>query len=230
MTHPIVGLSSMATRGLLAELAAAWEGDAKMEAAGGVDAARRVRAGEAVDVVILADGAMRGLARDGLVLDVGLTGIAISGAAVAVREHERLPDLSDPAALRHTLLTAGRIGYSTGPSGDHLLRLLEGWGRDAFAERLVQAPPGVPVGRLLADGTVDLAIQQNSELIGLPGIVIAGEFPGETACDTLFTAGISSASSRAEEAARFIAFLASAGSAAVKRRYGMRPVSTRPSR
>ena len=55
---PVKGISSMATRQLLAELVADWQGrsghSAEIVSVGGVDAARRVAAGEAFDVVILA--------------------------------------------------------------------------------------------------------------------------------------------------------------------------------
>ena len=48
------GISSMATRQLLAELAIAWQAQdgepVEIESAGGVDAARRVQDGEAFDV------------------------------------------------------------------------------------------------------------------------------------------------------------------------------------
>ncbi|NLD70249.1 MAG: ABC transporter substrate-binding protein, partial [Limnobacter sp.] len=54
----ITGISSMATRQVLAELAAAWEQRSGMavaiESVGGVDAARRVQGGEVFDLVVLA--------------------------------------------------------------------------------------------------------------------------------------------------------------------------------
>ena len=66
------GISSMATRQLLAELAIAWQAQdgepVEIESAGGVDAARRVQDGEAFDVVFLASGAIAGLVATGRVL------------------------------------------------------------------------------------------------------------------------------------------------------------------
>ena len=170
-------LSSMAVRGLLAELAV---GRATLEAIGGVDAARRVRAGEIFDVVVLADGPMRALEADGFLLPGSLVPIAVSVIAIAVRTGDAWPDLADAAAVRRAIQAAGRVGYSTGPSGDHLLRLLDQWDlRHALGDRLVQAPPGMPVGRLLADGAIDLAVQQTSELMGVPGITVVGPLPPE---------------------------------------------------
>ena len=59
MSIRISGISSMATRTLLADVVAAWpESDAwdvRFESVGGVDAARRIIEGEAFDLVVLAD-------------------------------------------------------------------------------------------------------------------------------------------------------------------------------
>lgn len=225
MTRRIAGLSSMATRGLLAELSAAWDGDVTMEATGGVDAARRVRDGEPVDVVVLAGTVMHALEAEGRLRSGSLVGVARSAVAVAVRQGSPAPDLSDAAAVQRALLAIGRVGYSTGPSGDHLLRLLERWGiRDQLSGRLVQAPPGVPVGRLLAEGAVDIALQQHSELMGLPGITVVGPLPPEIALETVFTAGIAQSSARVDDARSFIAFLASPATSQAKRRHGLEPV------
>jgi molybdate transport system substrate-binding protein len=214
----------MATRTLLVELAAAWDGNATVEATGGVDAARRVRDGEQVDVVVLAGPAMRKLEAEGHLLSGSLSGVARSAVAAAVRQGEPAPDLSDAGAVKRTLLAAGRIGYSTGPSGDHFLMLLEHWGvRVLLGERLVQAPPGTPVGWLLAEGLLDIAVQQRSELMGLPGIAIAGPLPPEIALDTVFTAGIVRTSVRIDRARCFIGFLASPAVSEAKRRHGMEP-------
>jgi molybdate transport system substrate-binding protein len=55
---PLTGISSMATRQVLADMTAAYEHETgakvAIESVGGVDAAKRVRAGEHFDVVILA--------------------------------------------------------------------------------------------------------------------------------------------------------------------------------
>ncbi len=223
MSRQIFGLSSMATRGLLAELTMAWDSQCTMEATGGVDAARRVRDGEQVDVVVLAGPVMHRLEAEGHLLPGSLVGIARSAVVVAVRQGDPAPDLSQAEAVKRALLTAGRVGYSTGPSGDHLLFLLEHWGIwDQLG--LVQAPAGVPVGRLLAEGAVDIALQQRSELLALPGITIVGPLPPEIALETVFTAGIARTSTRVDTARCFNEFLASAAASEAKRRHGMEPV------
>ncbi len=218
-------LSSMATKGLLAALAATCGEAVTVESVGGVDAARRVRSGEAVDIVVLAAKAMLALAEEGFVEAGSLVDLAVSSMVVAVREGTPHPDLSTAEAMKAAVLAAPRTGYSTGPSGEHMLRLIDAWGiRAALGERLVQAPAGVPVGRLLAEGTVDLAVQQMSELMNLPGVAIVGKLPAAIQSDTVFTAGIARTARRAEAARSVIAFMASPAAAAAKRANGMQPV------
>ena len=49
--------------------------------------------------------------------------------------------------MKQAVLGAGKISYSTGPSGDHLKRLFEKWNiAERIADRTVEAKPGIPVG------------------------------------------------------------------------------------
>lgn len=216
-------LSSMATKAALAELAAASPLPATSESVGGVHALRRVREGEGVDIVVLAADAMRALAAEGHILAESLTDFAVSSMVVAVREGAPRPDLATAEAVRAAVLAAPRTGYSTGPSGQHLLRVLDQWGiRKQLGARLVQAPPGVPVGKLLQDGEVDLAMQQQSELMNLAGVAVVGPLPPPIGADTVFTAGIPRAARDPEAARLVLAFLASPEAEAAKRRHGLR--------
>ena len=219
-------LSSMATRGLLAELAAAYQvntgAEIAIESVGGVDAARRVAAGEAVDAVVLAADAIDKLVAGGSVVAGSRTDLAVSGVAIAVRAGAAHPPIHDAGALRATLLAAPGIGYSTGPSGVALLALFERWGIAAeLRERLVQAPPGVPVGTLVARGEVEIGFQQLSELMSLPGLDVLGTMPAEVAIDTTFSGGLCAASRQPDAVRALLNFLASVPAAAAKRRHGM---------
>lgn len=218
----------MATRLVLAELAAGYRAasgiELRIESVGGVDAAKRVDAGEALDLVILAADAIDKLAAGGSVLAGSRVDLVRSPVAIAVREGAPVPDVASEAALRAAVLAARTVGHSTGPSGTALLGLFERWGiADALRERIVQAPAGVPVAQLVADGRVELGFQQLSEMLGAPGIRIIGGMPPGTEIVTTFSGGICAASSRPEAVREMLAWLQSPATADTKRRHGMEP-------
>ncbi|HEX6019917.1 MAG TPA: substrate-binding domain-containing protein [Burkholderiaceae bacterium] len=227
MSPRITGISSMATRALLADLARACEQQTgiavAIESVGGVDAAKRVEAGERFDVVFLASDAIDRLIASGHVAGPRVD-LVRSPVAIAVRAGAPRPDVSTEAALEAAVLAAARISHSTGPSGVHLRKLFERWGIAAeIAPRIVQAPPGVPVGSLVARGEVDLGFQQLSELMSLPGIAVIGGLPGDTQFITTFSAGVCATSAQAEAARAVLAFMASPPTTEPKRRHGMEP-------
>lgn len=222
-------ISSMATRHLLAEGAAlharAGGAEVVLEAVGGVDAAKRVQAGEAFDAVVLASGAIDELLRGGHAVAGSRTDLVSSGVSVAVRAGAPRPDIGSEEALKAALLAAPTIGYSTGPSGTHLLRTFERWGvAETLRARTVQAPPGVPVGTMVADERVALGFQQLSELMGLPGIDVVGPLPPGVQILTVFSGALCATAAAQPAAARaWLDFMASPVMAEAKRRHGMEP-------
>lgn len=224
-------ISSMATKQVLAELIAQYRQhhavDIELESVGGVDAAKRVQAGEAFDLVVLAQDAIDKLAASGRVVDGSRVDIVRSGVAVAVQAGAPRPDIGSEEALKASVLAARTLSYSTGPSGVQLMKLFERWGiADTLQERIVQAPPGVPVGSLVAKGEAEIGFQQLAELIHLSGIDLLGPLPDAVQITTVFSGGIASASSQAEAARALLAFFASPAAAAAIQRQGMVPSST----
>ena len=164
------------------------------------------------------------MANDGKIVASSRTDLARSGVAIAVAAGAPRPDVGSEAAVRDAVTRARSIGYSTGPSGAHLARLIERWGiADVIAPRIIQAPPGIPVGTLVARGDVELGFQQLSELMHLPGIDVIGLLPPEIQMVTVFSAAICTASIRNAAAHALLAFLASPEAQAAKRRHGMEP-------
>lgn len=220
----------MATRLVLGDLLRDYEQSTGvsvgMTSVGGVDAAKRIAAGEHFDVVVLASDAIDKLMNAGCLAAGSRVDLVRSGVAVAVKAGSPLPDLSSEAGVREAVLAAPTIGYSTGPSGTALIQLFQRWGiLETLDGRLVQARAGVPVASLVAHGEAVLGFQQLSELLNVDGIQVAGPLPDAIQITTIFSAAlpieVSAASAKAVHA--LLAYLTSPEADAVKCRHGMSP-------
>ena len=217
----------MATRQLLNDLSGSFEQAAgqwkvAIESMGGVDAARIIRDGKPLDVIVLASNVMEQLEKDGWIAPGTRSDIARSGVAVAVRAGLPHPAIATEDDVKQAVLAAKTISYSSGPSGDHLKRLFARWNiAGAVADRTVEAKPGVPVGHLLARGDADLGFQQLSEFLDLDGIDILGPLPEAIQTITVFTAGVGSRSAHPDGARAFIAHLIAPETATAKEKLGM---------
>ena len=220
-------ISSMATKPLLADLVALYAQQhpqvrVQVESVGGVDAAKRVAGGEAFDGVVLASNAIDQLIASGHVLAGSRVDLVRSGVAVAVPAGAPVPDITTEAALKAAILAAPTLGYSTGPSGVQLARQFEAWGMaEQIAPRIVQAPPGVPVGTLVARGEVALGFQQLSEMMGVAGITVVGPLPPEVQIITTFSGSVSVHCRQPEALRALLAFWQSGACDALKQRHGM---------
>ncbi|MFH9298975.1 substrate-binding domain-containing protein [Streptomyces sp. NPDC017520] len=228
MDRGISGLSSMATRPVLVELSEhirlAHGLSVRFDSAGGVEIARRVREGAEADLLVLSDSALAELEKEGHILKGTTRPLWVSQVVAAVAEGTPVPALGSESDLRAALTSAKGIAYSTGPSGTALNDLITRLALDdMLCDRLVQVPPGVPAGSLLASGQADLAFQQHSELMDLPGVVVIGPLPGDTAISSTFSGGVLAASSQPSLAREVLALLGSDAASRAARTRGMRP-------
>lgn len=224
-------ICSMATAALLRALLSDYQRHnaqrIELMSSGGVEVLRRLMDGEPFDLVVLASDAIEQLTRSNRLLAASRVDLVRSSVAVAVRAGAPHPDIGTEPALRAALLAAGRIGYSTGPSGTGLLALLQRLGIDEqLRSHLVQAKPGVPVGSLLASGEVALGFQQRSELQGMAGIELVGDLPAACAIETTFSGAICTASQQAAAAGALLGYLQSPEAAPTKRQHGMTPAGS----
>jgi molybdate transport system substrate-binding protein len=231
MTITLKGISSMATRSLLGQMCAAYRQqsgvDVRIESVGGVDAAKRVAAGESFDVVILGSDAIDKLIAAGHLAAGSCVDLVTSPISVAIQSGAPRADITSASSLKASLIKAKSISYSTGPSGVYLAQLFEKMGiADELKAKTIMPPPGVPVGSLVAKGEVEIGFQQRSELINFEGIEVLGNLPDEVAYITTFSAAIPTSSSAAsrQAVAQFLSFANSEQTAILKHSQGMNPI------
>ena len=185
----------------------------------------RLKRGEAVDIVIVADTLLRQLVADGLVLADGVTPVARSVIGMAVRDGAPKPDISTVDALRRTLLQAKSIAYSASVSGQYLTTEL--YQRLGIADqalpksRLISG--GERAGAAVARGEVEIGFQQISELLPVAGIAHITPLPPEVQKVSVFSAGVAASCTDADTARAAIAFLASAEAENAITKSGLEP-------
>jgi molybdate transport system substrate-binding protein len=215
-------LSTLAVMGAVRDVAAKYDA-AKIEAdfAPTVALLERLRSGEAADIAILTAQGIDDLIKEGIVRAGTRTDIALSFVGIAVKAGAPKPDISSVAAFKATLLAARTIAYSRiGASGIFFAGLLDRLGLADKVKTLV-VPSGFTAERLIS-GEADLAVQQISELMMVPGIEVAGPLPPDIQTVATFSAGMLTQSA---EAAALVRFLASPAAAPILRRTGLEPAT-----
>jgi molybdate transport system substrate-binding protein len=191
---------------------------------GTLDVQKRIAAGEAYDLIIMAGPAIDDFIKSGKIVAGSRVDIAKSGVGVAVHAGAPKPDIGTTEAVKKTLLAAKSIGYSTGPSGVYLTGLFRRLGvADQIKDKLKQTPTGVFVGNLVASGEAEVGFQQVSELAHFPGVDYVGPLPADIQEITVFSAGIQAGSRQADAAKAWVKFLTAPAAAAVYKAKGLEP-------
>jgi len=181
----------------------------------------RITDGERGDVAILTDVAVEELVAAGTLDGASRVDLARSHVGVAVRQGAPRPDISTPEAFVAALLGARSVALSrAGASGLYMAGLLNRLGiADVVYRKAVVIPAGF-TGELVASGEADLAIQQVSELMVVPGVDLLGRLPPGLEGVSLFTcalfAGAPQGASHVIQALR--------GAAVLMRAKGLEPV------
>jgi molybdate transport system substrate-binding protein len=192
---------------------------------GGTEAiTKRIENGEAADIVLVGASNIDKLISQGKLVPGSRIDIAKSGVGVAVRTGLPKPDISTTEAVKTAVLAAGKVAYSSGPSGFYVAELLKRMGiADQIKNKTIQPASGVQVGELVARGEADLGFQQISELIHIKGIDYLGPLPPEIQNITIYAAGLSATGGAPEEAKALLKFFTSSEAEALIRKNGMDP-------
>jgi molybdate transport system substrate-binding protein len=181
----------------------------------------RLKAGETVDLVILSAASLEELRKSGLISD--RTDLARSGIGVAVKSGARRPDISSGGAVKRAVLAARGIAYSTGPSGIYLMELFQRMGIAEKIKSRVKQVQGEPAGGVVARGEAEIAFQQVSELLPVPGIDFVGPLPADSQQITVFSAGLHVKATQPNAARALVTFLKAPAAAPAIRNKGMEP-------
>ena len=228
MTNAVRMLSTLGLLGAMKSLRSAYEAssDVRIDADFAPTQAllKRLRDGEAADLVILTREGLDEVIGEGLVVASSAVDLARSYVGVAVRSGRPHPDIGNESALRKVLREARCVAYSRlGASGILFARLIEQMGIAAEVNaKAIVIQQGLTAERLVTD-EADLAIQQISELKQVGGIEIVGPIPHELQTPSVFSAGRMAAAKNAAAADALLRYLASPEVASVLRQSGLEP-------
>lgn len=172
--------------------------------------ARRIAGGERFDLVVLTEGAIGQLAKDGKLAGASAP-LARVGIGVAVPRGAALPDIGSVAAFERTLLRARAVAYidpaAGGSSGVYLAQLFDKLGFAAQVKEKAVLVPGGLVAQRVVSGDADIAIHQISEILAVPDAVLVGPIPAEIQHYTVYAGGVAAAAREAAGARALLAML-----------------------
>ena len=182
----------------------------------------RIAAGERGDIAILTDAAVDDLSASGVLDGASRVALARSHVGLAVRQGAVRPDISTAAAVAAALSGARSVALSrTGASGVFMTGLLVRLGIADEVNRKATVIASGLTGERVVSGEADLAVQQMSELMAVPGLDILGRLPPEIEGVSVFTAALFAGA--APGAAGVVAALRAA--TALMREKGLEPVA-----
>ena len=192
----------------------------------------RFERGEKFDLVILSEGGLEALMKEGKLVPNSRIDLAKSQIGAAVRKGTPKPDISTVAKLRETLLQAKSIAYSASASGTYLSsELFPKLGVEEQMKVTAKRVFSERVGAVVARGDAELGFQQVSELIYFKELDFIGTLPEEVQQTIFFSSALVQGGSAdsAEAARQLVRFFTSAAVADMVRATGLDPV-VRPSR
>ena len=186
----------------------------------------RFARGEKFDLVILSDGGLEALMKEGKLVPGSRVDLARSQIGVAVRKGTPKPDISTVEALKQSLLKAKSVAYSASASGTYLSTEL--FPKLGIAEQMkvtAQKIMSERVGAVVARGDAELGFQQVSELIYFKELDLVGTLPDAVQQTIFFSAGLVQGSTEQETAQQLVRFFTSPSVAELVRATGLDPVS-----
>jgi molybdate transport system substrate-binding protein len=213
-------LSGGAAQGLVASLAPAFKAQTGFDILGEFGAvgvmADKLRKGTAADIVILTAALLAKLAEEKLAVAGSMADVGMVETALAVRTGDPQAAVRDAADLREALLGSDAIfvpDTKASTAGIHIANVLEQLGiADKVAARLRIFPNGATAMRELATSQAQRPIgcTQSTEIISTKGVTLSDSLPPGCELATMYTAGITVAAARPQQAQELIDVLTGA--------------------
>jgi molybdate transport system substrate-binding protein len=184
----------------------------------------KVKEGAPADIVLTTPDNLAALMNSKHLVEGARVDFAHARVGVAVKAGAPKPDIGTPEALKTAFLAAKSIGISRGPSGVHLLSAMAKIGiADQVKAKMVQPDLGVRVGTMVADGKVEIGVQQIGELLPIPGITYVGPLPGELQTVIVYGMGRSANAKQWDAASTLVKFLTSPEVGPMLKKIGLDP-------
>ena len=216
-------LSSNATKALVEELGPQFEKTTQQKVVlkfgSSGDLKPRIEKGEAFDVAILTAPLIGELVTLGKLSAATRADVARTGTGMAVHAQATKPDISTADALKGALISARSIAYvGQGASAPIMRGIFDRFGIRAAMDAKTKLVPNAAAA--VAAGEAEIGFTQISEILNVPGAVLAGPLPAGLQVYTSFQAATST-TTNSPAAAAFIKFLTSPAAAAVIKTKGM---------
>ena len=184
-----------------------------------------IETGEPFDVAILLPPMIDALIKDGKVSAATRVDIARSAVGMAIRAGSQKPDIASVDAFKQALLRAKSMSYaSDSASSAYFLDLLDRLGIAAEVKPRLKAVPGGRVIAAVANGEAELTVITVPNIVGVPGVELAGLLPPALQRYTVFTAGTAVGSKNQEAARSLLTLLMSPDATRVLESKGMERV------
>jgi len=185
---------------------------------------RRIKAGEAFDLLVAAPGQLDELIAEGVIIRETRTDIAHSGIGVEVRRGATKPDVSSVDAFTRALVGARSIAYlKEGQSGLYIAGVLDRLGIADQIKSKLTLPDTDIVSELVGRGEVELGIVVITQILTTDGVSLAGPLPPEIQSYITYTGGVSVNSQALEPAKELLRLLQAPAAISVMRSQGMEP-------
>jgi molybdate transport system substrate-binding protein len=230
--HYMKILSTLAVRGVLLATAQDYEKKSgttlEFDFAATLQLKEKIKTGTRGDLAILTAEALDEFCTNKLLEPDSASDLVSSDIALATTKESSVPDVSNTETLIKTLLAARAVAYSKqGASGVYFAGLLKRMKIDEEVNRTAVVIQEGLTGHKLISGEADLAVQQLSELMQVPGINIFAKLPAEVQSSTVFSAARFTETKEIEASNAYIDYLCSHEVLTLFKQQGLTPIGKR---